>query len=239
MAAPAYATAATALQGGAPVAAYHGGHMERSRLTADVTLPREPKQERSRRKQTALLESARTLFADPGFEQVTADDIAAHAGYGTGTFYNYFTNKTQVFLMVAGLHETAIAPTLASVADALGAGGSLADIVRTIVLRIIEDRRQVPWLRRTWLRLALTDPEVDAVQRRLDQDWAAAISQVVGAVITAEGISDPPASTLAIAHVVRVLVDAVADEVVLTGSLTADEAATTTAALIAGLVHTR
>ncbi|CAN5363715.1 hypothetical protein BH23ACT9_BH23ACT9_35750 [soil metagenome] len=211
--------------------------MERSRLTADVTLPREPKQERSRLKQTALLESARVLFTDPGFEHVTADDIAEHAGYGTGTFYNYFTNKTQVFLMVAGLHETAIVPTLASITDALEAGGSLREVAHAIVHRVIEDRQQVPWLRRTWLRLALTDPEVDAVQTRLDEEWGLAISEVIAQVMDAMDITDPPGSPLAIAHTIRVLVDAVADEVVLSGTLSADEAASTAAALIAGLVH--
>lgn len=210
--------------------------MERTRLTVDVTLPREPKQERSRRKQMALVQSARALFADPGFEHVTADDIAAHAGYGTGTFYNYFTNKTQVFLVVAGLYETAIAPTLTSINSALQAGGPLEDIARAIVLRVIDDREQVPWLRRTWLRLALTDPAVQAVQQRIDQEWADAISEVVGRLIASSGMDDVPASPVAIAHTLRVLVDAIADEVVLVGSLTAEDAAATTAALIAGLV---
>jgi AcrR family transcriptional regulator len=212
------------------------GVMQRSRLTADVTLPREPKQERSRRKQTALLESARALFADPGFEHVTADDIAAHAGFGTGTFYNYFTNKTQAFVMVAGLHETAIAPTLAMVNEALQEGRSLHDIVHAIVLRVIEERRAVPWLRRTWLRLALTDPEVDAVQRRVDAEWGAAISEVVQTVAAQHGIDDPPAAPLPLAHAIRVLVDSLADEVVLGGTIEADEAASVAAAMIAGLL---
>lgn len=211
--------------------------MQRSRLTADVTLPREPKQERSRRKQSALLESARTLFADPGFEQVTADDIAAHAGFGTGTFYNYFTNKTQAFLMVAGLHEPAVAPTLATVTDALQSGdGTLEDVIRGVVLRVIEDRTTVPWLRRTWLRLALTDPEVDAVQRRVDAEWAQAISQVITGVMAERGITDPPAAPLPLAHAIRVLVDALADEVVLAGTIAAEEAAAVAAAMIAGLL---
>jgi AcrR family transcriptional regulator len=212
--------------------------MERTRLTADVTLPREPKQERSRRKQQALLDSAQALFADPGFEHVTADDIAAHAGYGTGTFYNYFTNKTQVFLMVAGLHETAVAPTVASITDAIDAGGSLRDIAHNIIHRVISDRQQVPWLRRTWLRLALTDPEVELVQRRVDDEWAHAIADVVGGLLVALDIDEPPAAPASIAHAIRVLVDGIADEVVLTGTITVDEAASTAAAMIAGLVHT-
>lgn len=220
-------------------AAYDGGDMERTRLTADLTLPREPKQERSRRKQEALLQSAQTLFADPGFEHVTADDIAEHAGYGTGTFYNYFANKTQAFLVVAGLHETAITPTLNSVTEALAAGGTLEEVARAIVRRVIDDRQKVPWLRRTWLRLALTDPEVTAVQRRLDEEWAHALGVVISDVITTMSVQHPPASPLAMAHSIRVLVDAIADEVVLAQTISAEDAAATAAALIAGLVHSR
>lgn len=211
--------------------------MERTRLTADVTLPREPKQERSRRKQEALLAAAAELFATPGFEHVTADDIAEHAGYGTGTFYNYFANKTQAFLMVAGQHETAIAPTLSSVEDALQGDVSLHAVAEAIVRDVIDDRRNVPWLRRTWLRLALTDPEVDAVQRRIDEEWDAAICDVIEGIVAA-GLAEAPAQgAKPVATVLRVLVDAVADEVVLVGTLDADAAATTVADLMTALLN--
>lgn len=210
--------------------------MHRSRLTADVTLPREPKQDRSRRKQTALMTSAAALFADPGFEHVTADEIAAHAGYGTGTFYNYFTNKTQAFLMVAGQHETAIAPTLAAVTSGLTAGAPVGDVVAAIVSSVIDDRQRVPWLRKTWLRLALTDPEVDAVQRRLDAEWDDALAELIAAIVADRGITLPVQSPRAMATTVRVLVDALADEVVLAGTISAEEAAATASALIVALV---
>lgn len=211
--------------------------MQRSRLTADVNLPREPKQARSRHKQEMLLASATALFTDPGFEDVTADDIAAHAGYGTGTFYNYFANKTQAFLMVAGQHETAIAPTLEPVLEALGHADSLHDVARAIVLQIVAEREAVPWLRRTWLRLALTDPEVDAVQRRIDTEWEGRLAEIVAGVVQS-GLADMPAAgPTAVATVIRVLVDAVADEVVLAGTISAEDAAETTADMLTALLH--
>ncbi|WP_370324963.1 TetR/AcrR family transcriptional regulator [Euzebya sp.] len=213
--------------------------MRRSRVTAGVTLPREPKQERSRRKQTALMASAERLFAEPGFEHVTADDIAADAGFGTGTFYNYFTNKTQAFLMVAGRHETAIAPTLETISAELTAGSDIASVAEQIVGSVISDRRRVPWLRRTWLRLALTDPEVAEVQRRIDVEWDAALTELVDTLRDSPDVADLDLPSPAIATTLRVLVDALADEVVLVGSIRPDDAARTVAALLDGLVQDR
>jgi AcrR family transcriptional regulator len=181
------------------------------------------------------VESAKVLFADPGFEHVTADDIAEHAGYGTGTFYNYFTNKTQAFLVVAGQYETAITPTLESITAHLTAGATLYDVAHRIIATVIAGRRDVPWLRRTWLRLALTDPEVDAVQRRLDQEWDDALGQIVGDLMSHRRTTTPISPPRAVATTIRVLVDALADEAVLAGTISEDDAARTAAALIVGL----
>ena len=60
------------------------------------------------RNRQRLLDAARELFADRGLD-VTLDDIARHAGVGTGTAYRRFPNKDAVIeaLMVDRLHELA------------------------------------------------------------------------------------------------------------------------------------
>ena len=47
------------------------------------------------RNRERLLTAAREMFADRGFE-VTLDDIARHAGLGTGTAYRHFPNKQAI-----------------------------------------------------------------------------------------------------------------------------------------------
>ena len=44
-----------------------------------------------------LLESAKKLFSENGYAGTTVGMIAADAGVSTGTFYNYFKSKTEVF----------------------------------------------------------------------------------------------------------------------------------------------
>lgn len=60
-----------------------------------VTRPsRLPRTEQTRRR---LLEAGRTLFAQHGPSGVTSHEIAAEAGYASGTFYLHFKHKQELF----------------------------------------------------------------------------------------------------------------------------------------------
>jgi AcrR family transcriptional regulator len=45
-----------------------------------------------------ILESARKLFADKGYDATTVDAIAASAELGKGTIYSYFSGKEEIYL---------------------------------------------------------------------------------------------------------------------------------------------
>ncbi len=55
--------------------------------------------ERQARK-TEILDAARTVFSERGFEKATLDEIAARAELGKGTIYNYFNSKEALFASV-------------------------------------------------------------------------------------------------------------------------------------------
>jgi len=72
----------------------------RLRLRYCVTMRTKPAPERPLRRdaeenRSRLLEAARELFAEAGFE-VTMDEIAARAGVGVGTAYRRFANKDEL-----------------------------------------------------------------------------------------------------------------------------------------------
>jgi AcrR family transcriptional regulator len=54
----------------------------------------EDKQQRSR----LLLEAARDLFFDKGYQDTTIEMITERAGVSTGTFYIYFKNKREIYM---------------------------------------------------------------------------------------------------------------------------------------------
>ncbi len=57
--------------------------------------------EETRPKRVLILEAARTLFVEKGYEDTTIADIAQVAGVAVGTVYLYFRNKHEVYTGVA------------------------------------------------------------------------------------------------------------------------------------------
>ena len=45
----------------------------------------------------AILEAARQVFAELGYGETTVRDIIRKTGLASGTFYNYFKSKEEVF----------------------------------------------------------------------------------------------------------------------------------------------
>jgi len=47
-----------------------------------------------------IVDAARRIFAEKGFNEATLDDVAVRAEFGKGTLYNYFSNKFDLFKTV-------------------------------------------------------------------------------------------------------------------------------------------
>src|SRR5205814_6114875 len=56
------------------------------------------REERKARNRAKLLEAARKVFAEKGYGEATARDIVRETDLATGTFYNYFQDKQDVFI---------------------------------------------------------------------------------------------------------------------------------------------
>jgi AcrR family transcriptional regulator len=56
------------------------------------------REERKAQNRAKLLEAARKVFAEKGYGEATARDIVRETDLATGTFYNYFKDKQDVFV---------------------------------------------------------------------------------------------------------------------------------------------
>jgi AcrR family transcriptional regulator len=83
--------------------------------TSEVALPRE---ERRKRTEAAILDAARELFAEVGFEKTTIRSVAAKAGIDPALVMQYYGNKEGLFAAAARWHvdqERIISATLAEI----------------------------------------------------------------------------------------------------------------------------
>ena len=65
-----------------------------------VSLPADPKQERSKQTKEKIIQAAIGLFQERGYEKTTSNDVASKAGVSVGSFYVYFTDKRQLLLTI-------------------------------------------------------------------------------------------------------------------------------------------
>jgi AcrR family transcriptional regulator len=89
--------------------------------TSTAGRTRESQAARSARTRSALLRSARTLFAERGFADTGREEIAAQAGVTRGALYHHFASKTEVAAaVVAEIEEELVQRVVAATLEGQG-----------------------------------------------------------------------------------------------------------------------
>ncbi len=65
---------------------------------------KEPKQKRSIAKRRMIMDTARRVFSELGFDAMNSNQLAKAAGVSTGTFYCYFENKEDLLYAIIRDH---------------------------------------------------------------------------------------------------------------------------------------
>jgi len=128
-----------------------------------------------------ILQTARRLFADNGFDATTTRDIAHAAGIAAGTLFNYFPTKETVLACLA-------AEALAEVPEPTESAASLDEALFGLIaagLRKLKPfRRHLPVLLETALSpLAIKTPHESAAALRTSQ------LEAVAALAAADGLA--------------------------------------------------
>lgn len=134
---------------------------------------------------TAILDAARGLFLDAGYDGVNLDQVGRAAGVSRQTVYNQFGSKDAVFRAVVDRHWQAIrtevgAVSAASLGSATDAGEVLRRFARSLLRfvhetdqiaftrLVIAESRHLPWIAETFY-LAGKAPLVAAFSEVLAQ----------------------------------------------------------------------
>src|SRR6185436_7360125 len=83
----------------------------------------------------AILDAAREVFGELGYETATVRDIIRRTGLAAGTFYNYYRSKEEVFAALADDGARRFAPILKSLR---GKGTSFEEFVREAIYAYFE-----------------------------------------------------------------------------------------------------
>lgn len=150
-----------------------------------VDAPMRPPSLRDRQKELtrqALLDGARSAFAERGYADVTIDDIATRAGASRATFYLYFTKGQVLAELLQGafsLHR----------GDHEFQGQALSDLdfstpesVRAWIAAFVHVWRDNRLLGRAWMEGDVQDPEIQAkTDRRIRKTVDVMTDQILAA----------------------------------------------------------
>jgi AcrR family transcriptional regulator len=117
---------------------------------------RRPKGDKRERTRAALLEAARALVREEGYERTTLAKVAERAGMTTGAIYGNFKNRDELFIALGEAYWPPVAPVIKS-------GATFAEAMRAFAkatLAAVDDRTPVAVGRLTGMAYALTHEEL-------------------------------------------------------------------------------
>src|SRR6476620_9930857 len=128
-------------------------------MSSEVESPRrQPKGDKRDRTRAKLLEAARSLIREKGYEHATLDAIAERAGMPTGAIYGNFKNRDELFLALGQTYLAPIKPVVRPRATFPEIMRALADAT----LAAIPERSAAAVGRLTGLAYTLTHEELRA-----------------------------------------------------------------------------
>jgi AcrR family transcriptional regulator len=149
-------------------------------------LPRLPSKSGGKREQTktqnrqTILEAARNVFAELGYGAATVRDIIRATPLASGTFYNYFDSKEEVFQAIQDESALRIRPRLH---DERAKAASIEEFIsgsfRTFLEYVASDEGNFHAIRRNTdtLRVRMDTQEIIAGFQELREDIELAISK--------------------------------------------------------------
>jgi AcrR family transcriptional regulator len=119
---------------------------------------RRPKGDKRQRTRAALLQAARELIRERGYERTTLQAVAERAGMTSGAIYGNFKNRDDLFMALAGAFWAPIKPVIRP-------GTSFAEKMRALAeatIAVIPERETAAFGRLSGMAYALTHAEIRA-----------------------------------------------------------------------------
>ena len=117
-----------------------------------------PKGDKRQRTRSKLLDAARELVREKGYERTTLEDVASRAGMTTGAIYGNFKNREELFIALGHNYWAPVVPQIAP-------GASFSEAMRALAsatIRAADERAPAAVGRLTGLAYTLKSDELRA-----------------------------------------------------------------------------
>jgi len=156
----------------------------------------QPKGDKRDRTRAKLLESARALIREKGYEQTTLEAIAERAGMTTGAIYGNFKNRDDLFIALGQTYWTPVVPKVKLPTN-------FPQIMRAMAEATIEAipaRSTAAVGRLTGLAYALTHPDLQSRVKQVTAESYAIGEQWLQSVTNEEDLPMPVHQLMPVIH---------------------------------------
>lgn len=174
-----------------------------------------PKGDKRERTRMALLESARALIREKGYERTTIEEVAKRAGMTTGAIYGNFKNRDELFIALGQTYWPPVRPKIKPGATFAEAMHALAKAT----IAAVDERTPVAVGRLTGLAYTLQNAELRSRVQEITKS-----SYEVGAEwLRTFDPSELPMPPDQLVRVLHVLIEGLVIQRILTPELCSDE----------------
>jgi AcrR family transcriptional regulator len=162
----------------------------------DESPRRRPKGDKRDRTRAALLEAARALIREKGYERTTLEEVAERAGMTTGAIYGNFRNRAELFVALGQTYWAPIAPRVTP-------GASLAEVLHAIAvatLAVIPERTSAAVGRLTGMAYALTNADLRAQVQQITAGHYAFGAEWLRSVVNEDDLPMPAEQMVRVIH---------------------------------------
>ena len=157
---------------------------------------RKPKGDKRERTRAKLLEAARQLVREKGYEDTTLESVAKRAGMTTGAIYGNFKNREELFAALGQAYWPAIKPKVKP-------GASFSEMMRAMAkatIAAIPDRKAAAVGRLTGVAYTLRHKDLlEQVQTMTAQSYAAG-AEWLCAIVEKDELPMPPEQMVRVIH---------------------------------------
>jgi AcrR family transcriptional regulator len=128
-----------------------------------------PKQNRSIETKTRILEAGFSLFSQKGLHGTSSREIAAKAGVAIGSFYSYFKDKRDLFIVLLKTHRINVMKILNEYSSKTITDNNQFELIQNLVKTVWASHYATNEFDQKAEMLKNVDPEIDTIIKQQEE----------------------------------------------------------------------